>query len=189
MFGHSFGPVSPHPLREFLRTHCSDERLARCATADYGRGAESIAAEFRHNLETGEYAYAGDGNTYECALMQRYDETTDRPLNELFGAWWMGAFCSSPEHWVLIDNLGMGGAGALLWMVVRGCSELGELSRPAAHAAIPFVRYIRERDPYPAGDMYDAVVAALEAIERLGPDGVRSERFLACRTILRGTDD
>lgn len=182
-------PATPHPLRAFLRARLSHERLRRISSADYDRDGEAIAEEFRRNLDTGQSGYTGGGNPYECALMQRHDSTPDRPLNELFGAWWLGAFCSGPEHFVLIDNLAPRGIESLLHMVVRGCAELQHDAAKAAHAAIPFVRFLRARTPSPNRGACDTALAALEAIERLGPAAARTERCQSFMTRIDHYDD
>jgi hypothetical protein len=112
--------------------------------------------------------------------MQAYFEGPARPLYELFGAWWIGAFCSAPEHFVLIQNLPQ---ATLLGMVVRGCTDLGEDAKRAAHAAIPFVLWLRSRDPHPVdqapyeGDLYEKAVRALEAVEKLGSAAMNTARW------------
>lgn len=174
--------MTPDLLRVFLRDRFTPERLRRVASADYDRDGDGIAIEFRRNLETGLYTYRGDGNPYECALMQRYDMTPDRPLNELFGAWWMGAFCSDPDHFVLIDNLAAGGVDSLLYMVARGCGELEHEAKAAAHAALPFVMYLRTRTPFAESASFDEAIAALEAIERLGTAAKTTGRYLGFKT-------
>jgi hypothetical protein len=173
----SHRPITPDPLREFLRDRFSPERLRRLARADYDRDGDAIAREFGRNLETGVYRYAGEGNPYECALMQRNDMTPDRPLNELFGAWWLGAFCSDPEHFWLIQNLGASGMGSLLRMVVRGCGELGDDAAAAAHAALPFVGFLRSRTPDVDEEGFGMAIRALEAIESMGTAGANTERY------------
>lgn len=168
-------PVTPDPLREFLRGRFSSERLRRVASADFDRDGQAIADEFRRNLETGAYTYDGDGNPYECALMQKYDTTPDRPLNELFGAWWLGTFCSDPEHFVLIDNLGV---ESVLHMAVRGCAGLGPEAAEAAHAALPFVAFLHSRTPFTDDDeFFRLATRALEALERLGTAGTKTGRY------------
>lgn len=166
-------------LREFLRERFTPERLRYAASADYDFDGDAIAEEFRHNLETGHYTYARtEGNPYACAVMQQHEMTSERPLYELFGGWWLGTFCSDPGYFVLIDNLGVpNGVDALLHMVVRGCGELGQDARKAAHAAIPFVYFLQSRTPPESGGSFSEAVAALEAIERLGTDGMKSGRY------------
>lgn len=149
------------------------------ASADYDRDGDGIAREFAHNLDTGLYTYAGDGNPYECAMLQRHDTTSNRALDELFGAWWLGTFCSAPNHFFLIDNLGIGGVDQLLHMVVRGCGKLGADSRAAAHAAIPFIRFLQGRTPHPASASFGEAIAALKAIESSGTAAQTSGRYLA----------
>lgn len=175
----SFRPVTPDLLRVFLHDRFTPERLRRVASADYDRDGYGIYLEFSRNLETGQHAYAGDGNPYECAMMQRHDMTSDRPLNELFGAWWMGVFCSDPEQFVLIDNLDIGGVDTLLHMVVRGCGKMGPDAAAAAHAAIPFVMFVQARTPFSEQASFAEAIAALEAIEKLGINGEKSGRYLA----------
>lgn len=178
----SYRPETPDLLRVFLRDRFTPSRLLRVASADHGRDGECISLEFRRNLDTGLYGYSSDGNPYECALMQRHDMTPDRPLNELFGAWWIGAFCSGPDHFVLIDNLASGGVDSLLHMVVRGCGELGHDAAAAAHAAIPFVKFLHARTPFAEEASFDEAVAALEAIERSGTEAKKTGRYQAFMT-------
>lgn len=147
------------------------------ASADYDRDGDGISQEFRRNLDTGLCAYSGEGNPYECSLLQRHDMSADRPLNELFGAWWIGAFCSDPEHFVLIDNLAPRGVDSLLHMVVRSCGELGPDAAKAAHAALPFVGFLRTRTPFEYEASLSEAIAALESIERLGAAGVATGRY------------
>lgn len=170
-------PASPELLREFLRARLTPERLRRIASADYDRDGEGIAAELAKNLATGEYGYEGDGNPYEVALLQRHDSTGERPLNELFGAWWMGAFCSEPDYFVLIENLAAYGVESLLHMVVRGCGELGEDASKAAHASIPFVLFVKSRTPDAELVDFAGAIGALEAVERLGAECGRASRY------------
>lgn len=160
-------PPSPDPLREFLRSRISPMRLRRIASADYDRDGDGIAQEFQRNLDTGLYNYAGDGNKYECALMQQHDMTSDRPLNELFGAWWLGTFCSDPEYFTLIENLTPGGIDTLLQMVVSSCEKLGDDAPHAARAALPFIHFLRPRTPFAEeANNFDWAIVALNAIER-----------------------
>lgn len=175
----SFEPITPDHLRAFLRERLTPAQIRRMASADYDRDGDGIAREFAHNLETGLYTYAGDGNPYECAMMQRHDTTSNRPLDELFGAWWLGTFCSAPNHFFLIDNLGVGGVDQLLHMVVRGCGELGADSRAAAHAAIPFSRFLQGRTPHPESASFGEAIAALKAIESSETAAQTSGRYLA----------
>ena len=177
---HTDLPQMPPEL--ILKGAFTPERLRRVASANYDYDGDGIYLEFRQNLDTGLFAYAGDGNPYECALMQRHDMTSDRPLNELFGAWWIGAFCSEPEHFVLINNLAIGGVDALLHMVVRGCGELGHDAAAAAHAAIPFVRFLQGRTPFPEEASFDEAIAALDAIERLGSVAKETGPYLVFMT-------
>jgi hypothetical protein len=172
-----FPPGSPNELREFLRERFPPERLRRVASADYDRDGDGIAQEFKRNLDTGLYGYTGDGNPYEVALMQRHDMTADRPLDELFGAWWLGTFCSDPKNFVLINNLAPWGVDSLLGMVVRGCGELGEEAAKAANASIPFVRFVRSRTEFAEESHFDDALAALEAIKCLGAAGAKTERY------------
>lgn len=176
-------------LRMFLRDRFTPQRLRRVASADYDRDGDGIAMEFRRNLDTGGYAYAGPGNPYECANMQRFDSTADRPLNELFGAWWLGAFCSDPDLFVLIHNLASGGVDVVLRMVVRGCGELGDEAAAGARAAIPFVRFLHARTPYPEEASFHQAIAALEAIERSGSAGQRTARYVEFMQRTGGQDD
>jgi hypothetical protein len=147
------------------------------ASADFDHDGDGISQEFRRNLDTGLYAYSGEGNPYECALMQQHDMTADRPLNELFGAWWMGAFCSDPENAVLIDNLAPWGVDSLLHMVVRGCGELGPDAAKAAHAALPCVGFLRTLTVFEREASFGEAIAALESIERLGTAGVATGEY------------
>jgi hypothetical protein len=176
----SHRPATPDHLRMFLQAHLSEDRLHRIARADYGRDAGGIGREFKHNLQTGQYTYAGDGNPYECALLQRHTDADGLPLNELFGAWWIGAFCSGPDTFFLIDNLGV---KTLLWMTIHACAHLGPRSSSAAHAALPFIAFLRARDAHPYAELYDKAVRALEAIERHGPGVTSTSRytdFMSC---------
>jgi hypothetical protein len=172
----TFRPVTPDLLRAFLRDRLTPERLRDIASSDYDRDGDGIAQEFTHNLNTGEYSYSGEGNPYECAMMQGFDTSSDSPLNALFGAWWIGTFCSDPENFVLIDNLGLYGVDELLYMVVRGCGELGDDAAKAAHAAIPFVLFLRARTPFAEEARFDGAIADLEAIEQLGSAGGETTR-------------
>lgn len=185
----SFRPASPDLLRTFLRDRFSPERLRRVASADYDRDGDGIAQEFRRNLDTGLYGYTGDGNPYECTLMQRHDSTPDRPLNELFGAWWLGTFCSGPEHFALIDNLAPGGVDSLLHMLVRGCGELGDDAAMAAHATLPFVNFVYARTPLADEAGFSDAIRALEAIERLGSEAVKTERYQRFIAKFEGSDE
>lgn len=168
---------SPDPLRVFLRERFSPERLRYVASADYERDVDGIAEEFRKNLDTGVCSYTGEGNPYECAQMQPYDTGPDRPLHELFGAWWLGTFCSDPGSFVFIENLGLGGVRCLLRMVLRGCGDLGSDSAAAACAALPFVAFLRSRTPFVDEANFDLAVAALEAIERWGTAGTTTAEY------------
>ncbi|MBX3389000.1 MAG: hypothetical protein KF691_06045 [Phycisphaeraceae bacterium] len=109
--------------------------------------------------------------------MQTHDETPDRPLNELFGAWWLGTFCSEPEHFVLIDNLVPSGVGSLLYMLVRGSAELGPESALAAQAALPFVKFLHARTPFADEAAFAEAIGALETIERFGSAGSDAWQF------------
>lgn len=170
-------PASPDPLRCFLRERMSPTRLRRAASADYDCDGDGICEEFKRNLDTGAFGYVGHGNPYECALMQRHDMTSDRPINELFGAWWIGTFCSNDRDFVLIDNLSSHGVDSLLHMVVRGCGELGDDARLAARAARPFIAWLSARTPGAEDASFSEALAALEAIERLGNDGTTAEAY------------
>jgi hypothetical protein len=170
-------PISPDLLRKFLRDHVSAERLQRIATADRTDGSDNVQ-QFIHNLETGSLTLSsGNGNPYECALMQRHDLTAEHPLNELFGAWWLGVFCSDHQNFVLIDNLAPFGVGSLLHMVVRGCGELGKDAHAAAAAAVPCVRVLQSRTRHADRTVFRKAIAALEEIERVGPAALRSLRY------------
>ena len=172
-------PISPDLLRKFLRDRVIEERLQRIATADRTDGSDNVQ-QFIHNLETGSLKLpSGFGNPYECALMQRHDLTTERPLNEPFGAWWMGVFCSDQQNFVLIDNLAPHGVGSLLHMVVRGCGELGNDSHAAATAAIPFVRFLQSRTRHADRTVFRSALELLQEIEHLGPAALASWRYQA----------
>ncbi len=175
----SHRPATSDHLRVFLRDHLTQAQIRRIASADYDFDGDEIADEFRRYLNTGSHQYAGRGNLYECALMQRHDMTEQRPMNEIFGAWWLGAFCSEPHCLTLIHNLGSDGVASLLHMLVRGCAELREGSSQAAHAALPFVDFLRLRLEPSDASVFDLAIAALEAIERYGPEGARSGRYQA----------
>lgn len=153
--------------------------IRRIASADYDFDGDRIADAFQRNLDTGTYEYSGKGDPYECALMQRHDMTDQRPMNEIFGAWWLGTYCSDPECVTLIHNLGSDGVASLLYMLVRGCGEVGGQSTHAAHAALPLVEFLRARLAPADASVFDMAVEALEAIERRGKDGVSSGRYLA----------
>jgi hypothetical protein len=173
-------PPSTIPLRIVLQRGCSEQMLTHIARADYGFGADVILAEFRHNLETGEYTWAGGGNPYECCmLMLDRDWDVEEPLTALFAAWWIGTFLSGNENdWTLINNLEIiDGVGSILRTAARACADLGEDATRAAHAAIPFVNFVESRDPQPTPELYVKARRAFEAIEKLGPAAKTSGRY------------
>ncbi len=169
-------PRTPKPLRKFLRRFCTPEQLAEIANSDWGHGADAILAEFRHNLETGEYTWCGDGNPYACCELQLLSGSD--PLDALFAAWWIGTFLSGSENdWILIDNLGVieGGSMTILRAAVQACADLDHAA--AAHATVSFVLWLKSRDPHHDLQRYTNAVRALEAIEKLGQHAKESGRY------------
>lgn len=170
--------ASPDPLRTFLRERLSPEQIRNIASADYDNDGDGIAEEFHRNLDTGLFSYSGEGNPYECALLQTYSKSPDRPLYELFGAWWIGAFCSEAEHFVLIDNLVEGGVDALMRRVIRGCAECGADAALAAKAALPFVHFVRDRTPFVEEARFPDAIAALDQVVRHGSESVKTPEYI-----------
>lgn len=184
----SYRPSTPDLLRAFLRGRLSFERLRRIASADHERDSDAIALEFMRNLDTGQYSYSGVGNPYECVLLQQNDGTADRSLDALFGAWWLGTFCTDPASFVLIGNLAPRGVDSLLFVVVRGCGGLGAETAQAAHAALPFVSFVRSRTPDASQHAFDQAHDALEALERLGVEGTKTERYRGFMRMFSGPE-
>jgi hypothetical protein len=172
-------PVSTEPLRLYLAKILSAEDIDWIAGANYGRAQAELAAGFHSELAGGPYGHMEhEGNAYECCILMFHDE---RARLRLFAAWWIGTFCSDEQNVVLIENLTThvdkyvwyAGFESLVWELGSACSELGAV---AAHASIPFVAWLYERDAMvndPIGgestrEFYRKLVRRLAAIESNG---------------------